>query len=73
MAQIDIDFGKLLGFRLLDKATVAALTADADASTLPAAKTGLKEGAKFGPKIGAKLGGKLGAKAGGKLTGPARG
>ncbi len=73
MAQIDIDFGKLLGFRLLDKETVATLTAGADATTLTAAKTGFKEGAKYGPKIGAKLGAKLGVKAGGKLVAPARG
>ena len=48
MASIDINFKKLLGFRLLDKA-------DADAIRL-GAKTGVKSGVKLGEKLGTKTG-----------------
>lgn len=72
MAQIDLDYGKLLGFRLLDKETVAELQEGAGRASLTAAKTGLKDGKKSGPTMGLKMGAKLGMKAGGKLVAPTR-
>lgn len=50
MERIEIDTGKLLGFRLLGKDGAPAQTADA---TLGAAG-----GVKLGAKLGAKVGGK---------------
>ena len=52
MARIDLDFGKLLGFRLLDKDSVVAIRSGSDAAD---GRTGLKMGAKVGAKVGGKV------------------
>lgn len=52
MASIDLDLGRLLGFRLLDEKETYDLRSGA--------KIGLKDGVKLGEKLGTKTGRKVG-------------